>query len=386
VLDRSSNSPRIIEVKSSTSVKDHFLADCAIQAWTLEQLGIAPSSTGLALINTEFVYAGDENYAALFHEVDLTPDLGPLISAMPEHIAATRETLESLDEPEIDIGTHCTSPHPCPYFAHCSPEQGEFPILGIGGRKEPLYELMLEGHKDIRDLSEGQAGNAQQQLIWRQTIAGEPYVSPELKPLMDALEYPRYFLDFETIAFAIPIWPATRPYQALPFQWSCHIDDGRGSIGHEEHLDLSGDPPMRRIAEELIERLGTTGPIIVYTSYEKRVLNELAERYEDLAPGLKALAERLFDLHPVAKQHYYHPEMRGSWSIKAVLPTIGADVDYSILDEVRDGEAAQVAYLEAINPDTTPERRHTLREALLAYCRLDTLALVKLTEFFSRAT
>jgi CRISPR/Cas system-associated exonuclease Cas4 (RecB family) len=386
VLDRSQSAPRIIEVKSSTSVKDHFLADCAIQAWTLEQLGIAPQSTALALINTEFVYAGDDNYDALFHEVDLTPDLGPLIGAMPEHVAATRETLESLDEPERDIGPHCTTPHPCPFFTHCAPEQGEFPILGLGGRKEPLYGLMLEGYRDVRDLAEDQLANEQQQRVWRQTVAGEPFVSPELRQFVESLEYPRYFLDFETIAFAIPIWPSTRPYQALPFQWSCHIDDGTGSIGHEEHLDLSGEPPMRRIAEELIERLGTAGPIIVYTSYEKRVLNELAERYADLAPALEALAGRLVDLYPVAKQHYYHPEMRGSWSIKAVLPTIGADVDYSILDEVRDGEAAQAAYLEAIHEDTPPERRESLREALLAYCRLDTLALVKLTEFFSRAS
>lgn len=384
VLDRSGAAPRIIEVKSSTSVKDHFLQDCAIQAWTLEQLGVTPWSAGLALIDTGFVYTGDENYAGLLHEVDLTPDLGPLLAAMPATVAATRETLELLDEPTRDIGRQCTTPHPCPFFAHCAPEQGEFPILGLGGRKAPLYTLMHEGYRDIRDLSEDQLANESQQRIWRQTVAGEPYVSPELKPLIEALEYPRYFLDFETIAFAIPIWPSTRPYQALPFQWSCHIDDGAGSIRHEEHLDLSGEPPMRRIAEELVERLGASGPIVVYTSYEKRVLNELAERYPDLALALEALIERLFDLHPIAKQHYYHPEMRGSWSIKAMLPTIGADVDYSILDEVRDGEAAQSAYLEAIHADTPAERRDALREALLAYCQLDTLALVKLVEFFGR--
>ncbi len=384
VLDRSGDAPRIIEVKSSTSVKDHFLADCAIQAWTIGQLGMDQSRAGLALINTGFVYGGDGNYDELFEEVDLTPDLAPLIAAMPEHVAATRETLESLDEPERDIGPHCTTPHACPFFTHCAPEQGEFPILGLGGRKEPLYALMHKGYKDVRDLGEDQLANESQQRIWRQTVAGEPYVSPDLKPLIDALEFPRYFLDFETIAFAIPIWPSTRPYQALPFQWSCHVDDGTGSIRHEEHLDLSGEPPMRQIAEELIDRLGSSGPIIVYTSYEKRVLNELAERYADLAPALEALTERLVDLHPLAKQHYYHPEMRGSWSIKAVLPTISADVDYSILDEVKDGEAAQAAYLEAIHEDTTPERREALREALLAYCRLDTLALVKLVEFFGR--
>jgi predicted RecB family nuclease len=384
VLDRAGNTLRIVEVKSSTKVKDHFLADCAIQAWTLGKLGLAPSATALALINNEFEYAGDGNYQGLFREIDLTHDLGPDIAGVPAAVEATRETLASLDEPNCEIGTHCMTPHACPFFSHCAPEQREFSILGLGGRKEALYALMLEGFKDIRELGEQHVASATQERIWRQTIAGEPYVSAELQSLIHALGYPRYFLDFETIAFAIPIWPGTRPYQALPFQWSCHIDDGSGAVRHEEFLDTSGEAPMRQIAEELVGRLGTSGPIVVYTSYEKRVLTDLAARFPDLAPGIGALIERIVDLHPIAKEHYYHPDMRGSWSIKAILPTIGAGIDYATLEEVQNGEAAQSAYLEAIHESTSADRRDALREALLAYCRLDTLALVKLVEFFGR--
>jgi hypothetical protein len=384
VLDRSGRAPRIVEVKSSTRVKDHFLDDCAIQAWTLGQLGLEPAGTSVALIDTDFEYAGDGNYEDLFHEVDLSDELGPHVAGVPEAIAGTRATLESLDEPSRDIGPHCTTPHACPFFDHCTPAQGAFPITGLGGRKEPLYALMLEGYRDIRELGEDRIASETQQRIWRQTVAGEAYVSPELEAIVAGLAYPRYFLDFETIAFAIPIWPGTRPYQALPFQWSCHVDEGEGAIRHEEFLDTSGTPPMRRIAEALVAKLGASGPIVVYTSYEQGVLNALAALYPDLAPAIGALIERLVDLHPIAKRHYYHPEMRGSWSLKAVLPTIGAGVDYSNLDEVRDGEAAQSAYLEAIREDTPPGRRDALCEALLAYCRLDTLALVKLVECFGR--
>jgi predicted RecB family nuclease len=384
ILERSGAAPRIIEVKSATSVKDHFLADCAIQAWTLQSLYVPVASTGLALINSEFEYSGDDHYADLFREIDVTPDIDGLIRSMAGVVDRVRETLSSLDEPERAIGAHCRSPLPCPFFEYCSPAQGEYPVLGLGGRKEPLYELMLAGVKDIRDLSEEQLSNAAQQRIWRQTVAGEAYVSSELKSLMTGLAYPRYFLDFETIAFAIPIWPATRPYQALPFQWSCHIDDGHNPIAHAEFLDLSGEPPMRQAAERLIDTLGSDGAIIVYSPYEKRVLNELALRFPDLEPQLSAVKERLVDLLPLTREHYYHPEMRGSWSIKAILPTIDAGIDYASLDEVRDGEAAQAAYLEAIHEDTAAERRDALREALLAYCRLDTEAMVRLVEFFSR--
>jgi Domain of unknown function(DUF2779) len=126
------------------------------------------------------------------------------------------------------------------------------------------------------------------------------------------------------------------------------------------------------------------GPILVYTPYERRVLKDLAARYADLAPRLAALDERIVDLHPPTRRHYYHPAMQGSWSIKAVLPTVAPELRYETLGEVRDGLAAQHAYLEAIKPATAEARRAALRRALLDYCKQDTLALVRLVEFFGR--
>jgi hypothetical protein len=201
---------------------------------------------------------------------------------------------------------------------------------------------------------------------------------------MRTLSLPRYYLDFETIGPAVPIFAGTRPFEALPFQWSCHIEKGSGAIEHAEFLELDGEPPMRRLAESLLATLGTRGPILVYTPYERRVLNELAARYADLAAGLSALAERIVDLHPIARRHYYHPAMHGSWSIKAVLPTVAPDLSYDTLGAVRDGLAAQAAYFEAIDAKTPAGRREALRRALLDYCRRDTLALVRLVEFFGR--
>jgi predicted RecB family nuclease len=134
----------------------------------------------------------------------------------------------------------------------------------------------------------------------------------------------------------------------------------------------------------LIAILGNHGPILVYTGYEGAVISRLAERYADLAGPLQAIRERLVDLHPVTRAHYYHPAMHGSWSIKSVLPTIAPELDYATLGDVRDGGAAQSAYLEAINTQTTPGRREQLQRDLLRYCNFDTLALVKLVEFFAR--
>ncbi|MDX1563057.1 MAG: DUF2779 domain-containing protein, partial [Gammaproteobacteria bacterium] len=225
VLDRREGL-RIVEVKSSTSVKEQFAEDCAIQAWAMQALELPPTGIGLALIDSDFEYRGDDDYSGLFKEVDLTAELEPLIAAMPETVAAARATLDSLDEPEREIGPHCTKPHRCQFFEHCAPAQGDYPVLGLGGSKERLYAWMREGYKDLRDVPEAELTNEQQQRIQQQTASGKPYLDDELKRAVTELPYPRYFVDFETIGFAIPIWPGTRPYEALPFQWSCHVDSG----------------------------------------------------------------------------------------------------------------------------------------------------------------
>lgn len=382
VYDRSGTAPRIVEVKSSTSVKPHHLVDCAVQAYALAELGRPASTVSVAHIDSDFVYAGDGDYTGLFAESDVTDAIAEPLAAAPGNVAAAREVLERLDEPDVAVGAQCTSPHPCPFYAHCVPTQGEYPVGALGGDRERIHAWINSGLTDLRDVPEDDLANDVQRMIQRQTRLGEPLVDPALKTFADALAYPRYYLDFETISFAVPIWAATRPYQALPFQWSCHIETAPGEIEHREFLDLSADAPMRTCAETLIEALGPAGPILVYTGYENRVIDELIDRFADLAAPLTAMRERLVDLYPVAKRHYYHPAMRGSWSIKAVLPTVAPDLDYGTL-EVRDGMAAQAAYLEAIRHETSDERRAALRDELAAYCRLDSLALVRLVEFFA---
>lgn len=384
VLDRSEPRAKIIEVKSSSRVKEHHIADCAIQAWALAQNGLSVRQVAVATLNTDFVYAGDGRYDGLLVETDVTEQVQQRMRSVGELVVAARRTLAALDEPAIGVGTHCAAPHECDFYTHCSPPAGKYPVLDLGGSKEKLFELMHSGFADVRDVPEAKLENDVQRRIWQQSRLEAPYVGPELRALMRTLSFPRYYLDFETIGPAVPIFAGTRPFEALPFQWSCHIEKGSGAIEHAEFLELDGEPPMRRLAESLLATLGTRGPILVYTPYERRVLNELAARYADLAAGLSALVERIVDLHPIARRHYYHPAMHGSWSIKAVLPTVAPDLSYDTLGAVRDGLAAQAAYFEAIDAKTPAARREALRRALLDYCRQDTLALVRLVEFFGR--
>jgi hypothetical protein len=217
------------------------------------------------------------------------------------------------------------------------------------------------------------------------TVAGKPELLPGARKFTDELEYPRFYLDFETVAPAVPVWPGTRPYQVIPFQWSCHLERGPGEVTHLEFLDLSGELPMRRLAEAMIRALGTKGPVLMYTSYERKVIEGLATMFPDLAPELQALAGRLVDLHPVTRLNYYHPDMLGSWSIKAVLPTIAPKLDYSNLEGIQEGTGASSAYLEAIGPGTSAQRKEELRVDLLKYCKHDTKAMLALVHFFEQS-
>jgi hypothetical protein len=384
VLERSEPRPKLIEVKSSVRVKEHYLDDCAIQAWALTQNGHAPRAVAVATLNPEFVYAGDRRYEGLLVETDVTERVQERLANVPELVTAARRTLADLDEPGVAVGTHCGTPYECELFAHCAPPAGKYPVHGLGGSKEKLFELLHSGYRDLRDVPEARLESDTQRRIWLQSRLEQPYVGAELRALARSLAFPRYYLDFETVAPAVPLFAGTRPFEALPFQWSCHIETSPEALAHAEFLDLGGEPPMRRLAESLLATLGTAGPILVYTPYERRVIHSLAARYTDLEAPLAALAERIVDLHPPTRRHYYHPAMQGSWSIKAVLPTVAPDLSYAALGEIRDGFAAQSAYLEAIGPMTSDSRRAALRKALLEYCRQDTLALARLVEFFGR--
>lgn len=373
---------RIVEVKASTSVKEEHPFDCAVQSWVFKGMGHSMTGIALAHVDNAFVYAGDGNYKGLLIEEDMSGEIEVLLPVVPEWVDKARETAVGA-EPDIPVGQHCFEPYECPFVLHCWPTDTDFPVQGLAGSKTKLGEFVQEGYRDVRDVPVSRL-TEKQQRIQRVTVSGQPELLPGSSRFVHDLAYPRYYLDFETIMPPVPIWAGARPYETLPFQWSCHYEAAPGQIDHAEFLDLTGDPPMRRLAESLIRALGTEGPVLMYTAYEKRMINGLIDRFPDLAGPLAAIVERLVDLAPVTRQHYYHPEMRGSWSLKAVLPTIAADMQYSELVGIQEGTAASEGYLEAIDAGTTAGRKAQLREQLLRYCKFDTEAMVRLVNFLGQ--
>jgi len=375
---------RMVEVKSSTSVKEYYLEDAAIQSWVAQRAKLPLTSVEIAHIDNSFVYPGGGDYQGLFHYADISDQIADIRTEVPDWIIAARETLSG-DEPCISPGAQCSKPFDCPFFGYCSPRveiENAFPpeVLPYGGTLAAT--LRAEGYTDLRDVPEERMENWKHQRVWQVTKSGHAFLNPEAGKQIAALPYPRYYIDFETINPAVPVWAGTRPYMQVPFQWSCHTETSKGTMTQCAFLADGQSDPRRPFAESLIDAVGTDGPVFVYNApFERSRMQELADYYPDLAPALSAAIDRLVDLLPIAREHYYHPDMRGSWSIKAVLPTIAPDLAYDTL-EVANGGMAQEAFSEIMRPDSTTERRQQLHNALLLYCERDTLAMVRIAHYF----
>ncbi len=379
----------LIEVKASTGVKDHYRDDVAIQTYAFQQAGAPIRHSVLQYVHNAFVYPGKGCYHeitsnghvnSLFAQEDLTKDIASLLTAVPRWVQEAQTLLAGPMPPLTD---HCEDPYPCPFLGYCYGEGPEYPLSILPRLSAKQHDLLTaQGYTDVRDIPARVLTNDTHEWVRAITVSQQPDLRPEAAAVIKALTYPRYYLDFETIQFAVPIWQGTRPYEQLPFQWSCHIEKKDKTLTHQEFLDLSGEAPMRAFAQSLLITLKTAGPILVYNqAFEGRIIRELAVRFPDLSVALTALLPRLVDLLPLTRQHYYHPDMKGSWSIKAVLPTIAPDLDYAQLDGVQDGGEAQQAYREAIDPNTPVTRKGAIRQSLIAYCERDTEAMVRLAHF-----
>ena len=372
---------RMIEVKSAGSVKDHHLLDCAVQLWVLENAGIWAKEISVAHVDTGFEYAGDGNYHGLIVEEDVTEKVRALLPDVPAWLATHRATLAN-SMPTVRMGRQCANPD-CQFLAHCEKDLPEYPVFIFPNARKIIEELQGAGIEDIRDIPVGMLQSERHIMVWQATKDNRPFVSPQLKQEFSKLPYPRFYLDFETINLAIPRWRGARPHQQLPFQWSCHIERADGTLEHLEFLDASGNAPMRAFAESLIAAMEIDGPIIVYGSFESTVLNQLIQFCPDLEAQLQGIINRLVNLLPWLRSHYYHPAMKGSWSIKAVLPTVAPHLDHSQLEEVQNGTLAQLVYLEITDPKTEPAIRNKKIRNLLKYCELDTRAMVEVVRFFA---
>jgi hypothetical protein len=380
----------IIEVKSATSVKDIYYDDTAFQYYVLASSGLNVKKVSVMYINNEYERQGELDIKSLFAVYNCTKEARSMQADVAANIAMFKASAEAEIEPDMEIGDQCSNPYPCSYCSYCwqhIPQNSVFNITGNGIRSAKKMELYSRGIVSFEQLLEsGEYLNKIARLQVESYVNNSPphIDKDEISLFLETLSYPLYFLDFETFQEAIPSFDGQRPYMQIPFQYSLHIQETPGGLlSHREFLAEEGADPRRELAERLCADIPVDVCVLAYNmSFEKRHIREQAERFDDLSDHLMKVHDNVRDLMlPFQKRSYYSREMGGSYSIKQVLPALfpdEAELDYDALDLIHDGGEAMAAYADL--PGKPPEERRHIRAALLAYCRLDTLAMVRILE------
>ena len=331
------------EVKASTRVKDYQVNDVAFQYYVITRSGLPLKRVSLVHLNNQYVRHGELDLQQLFTIESMTERILPMQAAIPERLYPLLDMLKAGIMPEIAMGSQCGNPFSCDFIEFCE-----------------------QSCTKDENANEPRPANRDQD---------------ELDEFLEELVYPLYYMDFETIQFAIPRYDESRPYQQIPFQYSLHVQQTKG--GEFEHYEFLGTPPADPRPEfilSLLTRLGENGSIIVWNqAFENTRLREIARDYPEYADRIDGLFERVADLMvPFRRKHLYTPDMNDSYSLKAVLPALVKDLSYSDL-EIQEGGTASLIY-ESLYHDTDPEQVRLKRANLLEYCKMDTFSMVKIIE------
>lgn len=375
----------VLEVKSTSKPKPGHLEDLALQVWVARGAGLDVRRAGLLTLNNRYVHPGGaHDVRTLFRLHDRTEEVQALESASGARVAELHAMLRGDAAPVRAVGLHCRDPHDCAFLRHCSRNvaPASLPITSLPGlSKDKKLALEQQGIVELRQLPADFRLNELQQRVRRAMLSGRAFVSPGLGRELGRVTYPVHHLDFEAFAGPLPRYAGTSPFQAIPFQWSNHIEHADGRLEHHEYLCREDGDPREELTTGLLASLGRAGSICVYSGYETRVMRELSRALPRHRAALRALLPRVWDLLPVVREHYYHPAFHGSLSIKSVLPALVPGLSYDDL-ALRGGREAAVAYERGLE-SVDDEARRAIQRDLLEYCARDTLALVELRRALS---
>ena len=378
----------INEVKSSTNLESVYIDDASIQHYVISSLGYEVERVNVIHINKQYIRGEKLEFDKLFTVNDVTDQILSMQSDVAKNIKKLKETINDDVEPNLDIGVHCFKPYECDGMNYCWCEQRKIPdgtsVFNIAKiNKKKATELYQNGIVNIADIKDIDAFNANQQIQIKAQINGEEFIDKAgIREFLDTLSYPLYHLDFETFQQAVPEFIGLSPYEQIPFQFSIHKDYGNGNLEHFEFLAEAGADPRYELALNLIKFIPQDACVLAYhASFEKGVIQNLAALFPQFSSHLMSIHSNIKDLEiPFAKRFFYHPKMYGSSSIKKVLPAIVPSFKdaYTNLNLIHNGGEAMSEYAKL--KGKIRGEQDVIKKALLAYCKLDTLAMVKVLE------
>lgn len=362
----------LYEIKSSTEVKKEHLLDVTFQSIVTEK-ELKLTKVFVVTLNKEYVLNGKLDINSLFVVKDVTKDVKKLKNIVEDLMYQAVNVINTENSEKIES---CLNPKTCPCPDLCHPNLPKKSIFNIpylsSGKKRDLIESKII---DINDVPDDLPLNPMQRKIVTAIKTGKPYLNnTKLKEFLDSFIYPIYFLDYETYPLAVPIYNNYKTYQQMVFQYSLHIVSIDGTVEHKEYLETELGDPSIKLINKLAEDIGPTGSVVSWNkTFEMSRNDDMARLYPDKAEFLKSVNSRMIDLADfINKEMYIHPEFLGSWSIKNVLPAMVPELTYKKL-KVNKGDQAMLTWWEMVNSKDKKEAND-----LLEYCKLDTLAMVKI--------
>jgi hypothetical protein len=387
ILVKQRNKWHIYEVKSSTSISDTYIMDAAVQYYVLRNSGLDIKDVSIIYMNNKYVRQGRLNLSQLFTIESVLDLIEELQDMIPERISTFKKILKSKSIPEIKIGSQCNDPYPCSFLGYCWKDIPEYSVFNISGLKsDKKFELFNSGIIHIENIPDDFKLSDNQRLQVevhknRNTVIDKV----GLKEFMNSIGYPLYFMDFETFIPAVPLYDNSRPYQQIPFQYALYYRlNKKSELKYNEFLGSPEVDARIPFIESLLMNTESRGDILVYNkSFEITRLKEIARDFPEYAGDIEERILRIKDLmFPFQKRYYYKPEMKGSYSIKNVLPALVPDLSYEGMP-VADGGMAMLAY-ESLLYETNPDKIKDIRKNLLEYCKMDTYAMVRIWEELER--
>src|SRR5947207_5009466 len=376
ILERGPRGYGVVEVKATNSLKPQHLPDVAVQVHVLRHAGLPVERAAVMHLNPDCRYPDLGN---LFVREDVSALVEGVLLGVSDELAAQHRMLEG-PLPDVAIGDHCSRPHDCPFIERCWPKLPQHHVSSLYRiERKQVREYEADGYATLYDLPSDLELSAIHARQVRAVTAGRMVVEPALAKALAGFTSPLAFLDFETVSLAIPRWNGCRPWQNVPVQFSCHAEErGRGLVHHEWLADGPGDsrPALAEAAGPACE--GARKVVAYYASFERDCIRQLAEAVPRLAKELQRIEKKLVDLLPLVRNHVYHPEFGGSFSIKRTRPARVPGLAYADLKS-GEGEAATPELMRLMFSEAPqPAERVELREALLRYCERDTWAMVKM--------
>lgn len=372
----------IIEVKSSTEVKGINLHDLALQRYTYEGAGLKVRRCNLMHIDNGYVRHGGIDPRQLLLQEDVTERVDELIPQVERNLREMMDVIRMREHPEIPIGPQCSDPYECPLHDLCwgfLPDHNIFTLYRLGRRG---FELLETGVRTILDIPAEYRLTGPQRVQVESVRSGRPFFDKiAVGAFLKELEYPLHFLDFETLGTAVPLFDEVRPYQQVPFQFSLHIVRSEGAQPvHRSYLSDGAVDPRPEILRRLEPLLGEGGSVVAYNApFEKRILRESCRVILEYSSWFDKVEGRIVDLlRPFRSFHYYHPDQRGSASIKSVLPAL-TGTGYEGM-EIADGGTASLEFLRVTFGEAAPAERLQVRRRLENYCGLDTLGMKRIVD------